>query len=247
MCTPSLCSPRNVSEHSSQVGSGPLAEVRVSRVAGDERARAAELAVRLAAEVAGVRPDRLRLDHEPNGRPVVRGARVEVSVSHGRGEVAVAASTAVAVGVDVEVVRPLPAAGLARRWLRPDEAEWVGRCAPADRPAAFLWLWTQKEALSKAAGRGLAGGSGLLVAVRLPERWPPGDGLLADGGSTARLGGVPGRPDLAVAAGFAAGLVVAVAARGEGVAGAVVRIGRSGPVDPWAAAGVGADQRPDTA
>ena len=236
-----MCSPRGVSELSSRVAGGPLAEVRVHRVSGNERERAAQLAVLLAAEVAGVRPERLRLDHEPDGRPVVRGARVEVSVSHGRGAIAAAAGPTVPIGVDVEVLRPLPVGMLARRWLRPDESEWIGRCEPADRSAAFLWLWTQKEALGKAAGRGLAGGPGLLVAVPLPECWPPPGALFANEG---RLTAVPDRPDLAVTAGLCAGLAVAVAACGTGVAGSVVRT--AGSVSDQRAV-IEADQRSDSA
>jgi hypothetical protein len=42
---------------------------------------------------------------------------------------------------------------------------------------------------------------------------------------TATLGPVPGSPELAVAAGFADGLVYAAAARGAGAVGAIVRSG----------------------
>ncbi|HEU5354495.1 MAG TPA: 4'-phosphopantetheinyl transferase superfamily protein [Actinocrinis sp.] len=224
-----------MSELSIRVAAGLAAEVRVlvRRVPGNERERAAELAVRLAAEVAGVAPDRLRLDHEPDGRPVVRGARVEVSVSHGRGVIAAAASATAPVGVDVEVLRPLPVEMLARRWLRPDETEWIDRRAPAERSAAFLWLWTQKEAVGKAAGRGLAGGSGLLAAVPLPACWPPPGGLF--GNERPELSAVPGRADLAITAGLRAGLAVALA------------VAIPVPTAAHQQAGVGADQSSDTA
>lgn len=209
-------------------GGAPSVDVRIGRVAGDERARAADLVLGLAAGLAPVPAARLRLDHEPAGRPVVRGAAVHVSASHGRGVVAAAASTRFPVGVDVEAVRRFPIRELTRRWLRAAEAEWIERREPDERVAAFLWLWTQKEALGKACGRGLAGGAGLSREVWLPDRWPPrGDSglMLTDRQRQARLGPVPGSPELAVAAGIAGGLVYAVAAYGAGAVGAIVRIG----------------------
>ena len=209
-------------------GGEPSVEVLIDRVAGDERARSAELVLGLAAGLAPVPSSRLRLGHEPGGRPVVRGAAVHVSLSHGRGVVAAAASTDFPVGVDVEAVRRIPVRDLARRWLRVAEAEWIERREPDERIVAFLWLWTQKEALGKACGRGLAGGAGLSREVWLPESWPPrgNSGLmLTESQREARLGGVPGSPELAVAVGFADGLVYAAAARGAGAVGASVRIG----------------------
>lgn len=213
-------------------GGAPSVDVRIGRVAGEERARAAELVLGLAAGLASAPAGRLRLDHEPTGRPVVRGAAVHVSASHGRGVVAAAASTRFPVGVDVEAVRRIPIRDLTRRWLRAAEAEWIERREPDERIVAFLWLWTQKEALGKACGRGLAGGAGLSREVWLPESWPPRGGsalMLTESQHAARLGPVPGSPELAVAAGIADGLVYAAAAHGEGAVGAIVRLG---PGDP---------------
>ncbi|HEV2343403.1 MAG TPA: 4'-phosphopantetheinyl transferase superfamily protein [Actinocrinis sp.] len=209
-------------------GGTPLVEVRIGRAAGDERARSAELVLGLAAGLAPPPPGRLRLGHEADGRPVVRGAAVHVSVSHGRGVLAAAASTDFPVGVDVEAVRRIPVRNLARRWLRAAEAEWIERREPDERIVAFLWLWTQKEALGKARGLGLAGGAGLSRAVWLPESWPPsGRDLMGERG-VAWLGPVPGDARLAVAAGFADGVVFAAAAQGANAVGAIVR---TGPAD----------------
>jgi len=212
-------------------GGAPSVDVRIGRVAGDERARAAELVLGLAAGLVSAPAARLRLDHEPNGRPVVRGAAVHVSASHGRGVVAAAASTRFPVGVDVEAVRRIPVRDLARRWLRAAEAEWIERREPDERTAAFLWLWTQKEALGKACGRGLAGGAGLSREVWLPRSWPPRGGsalIPTESQYTVKLGPVPGSPELAVAAGIAGGLVYAAAAHGAGAVGAIVRLGPGG-------------------
>ncbi|MCX4744837.1 4'-phosphopantetheinyl transferase superfamily protein [Kitasatospora sp. NBC_01287] len=148
----------------------------MARVDGQERAAARELALRLVAGRVGVAVDRLRLGRAVSGQPVVEGASgVAVSISHVRGVVAVAAGTGVGgVGVDVERIRPVAHEALARRWFPAAEAAWIAGREPAERSAAFLWLWTQKEALAKARGQGLGGGKGLLRPVALPERWPPG-------------------------------------------------------------------------
>ena len=190
----------------------------------DERDRAWALVLRLAARVAGTAPERLRLEREPGGRPVVRGAAVHVSVSHARGVVAVAAGLAGPIGVDAEVVREFATGPLARRWFPGSEAAWVEGCDPGERAAAFLWLWTRKEALGKAMGRGLAGGAGLAREVGLPERWPP---TVATAGAAAsddvRLGRVPGG-GFAAANWFHRGLMLAVAVEGAAAEGTVVRI-----------------------
>jgi hypothetical protein len=114
----------------------------------------------LVAGLLGSAPAEVVLGHRPSGAPVVLrpAGEVEVSLSRGPAMSAVAAGRGGPVGVDVERLRPLPAAALARRWFAAAEAEWVERL-PADRQAAaFLALWTQKEAVGKALGTGLAGG-----------------------------------------------------------------------------------------
>ncbi|MGF1426885.1 4'-phosphopantetheinyl transferase family protein, partial [Kitasatospora sp. LaBMicrA B282] len=153
--------------------------VWVVRVPGEERAAVRELAVRLAASVAGVPVAGVRLERAASGQPVVRGAAgVAVSLSHARGVVAAAAVQADAqagapagVGVDVERIRPVAHALLARRWFTAAEAAWLAGLAPAQRSAGFLWLWTRKEAAAKALGQGLGGGVGLRRAVVEGNRW----------------------------------------------------------------------------
>ena len=198
----------------------PVVEVVVGRVvAGGEREAARGAVLGLAARVAGVGVAGLRVERGASGGPYVVGGGVRVSVSHARGVVAVAASRELAVGVDVEAVRPLAVRALARRWFPPNEAAWSGRWGPEREAEAFLWLWTQKEALAKALGQGLGGGVGLLRPVELPDRWP--DDWAA--GGTA-LTAAPGDDELAVAAGMLDGLMVAVAAAGRGAVEADVHV-----------------------
>jgi 4'-phosphopantetheinyl transferase len=189
--------------------------VWVGTTAGDARDAARALALALVAQLCGADPGELRLERAAGGRPVVPGSGVGVSLSHGRGAVAVAAGLGTAVGVDVEVVREVPAVRLARRWFAPEEAQWLEGCDAADRSWAFLGLWTQKEAVGKAIGRGLEGGRVLARPMPAAVPGPAGGRVLLP---------VAGLPGCAVSVAAVGGLVVAAAARGAGAAGAVARV-----------------------
>jgi 4'-phosphopantetheinyl transferase len=146
--------------------------VFVSRVDGQERRAARELAVHSAALVAGVRADEVQLEHDSTGRPVLGGAieGLHISISHSRGVVAVALTELAPLGVDIEVMRPVDAVSLARRWFTTGEADWVNRQPGSLRERAFLWLWTCKEAIGKARGLGLRE-RGLRYPVPIPPDW----------------------------------------------------------------------------
>ena len=180
------------------------AYVWVGRDTGGQPDPAAVLVRRAGALLLGRAETELVLTHDREGRPVVRvdevagSVELAVSVSRTAGLVVVAARRAGAVGVDVERIRPLPALALARRWFAPAELAWLGDRPEAGRTVDFLRLWTAKEAVGKALGRGLRGG-GLRRSMPppgLPLRPVPGAELLRVG--HPRLGG---------------GLVLAVAAR----------------------------------
>ncbi|MEU5543812.1 4'-phosphopantetheinyl transferase superfamily protein [Streptomyces sioyaensis] len=141
-----------------------------------------------AGTVLGVPAEEVLVDREPSGRPVLGGAArgLHASVSHVPGLSAVAIGSRGPVGVDVERLRAVPAAALARRWFGAREAGWLAGRPEAEQPLQFLRMWTQKEAVGKVLGTGLADG-GLLRPVRLG----------APAGTV--LGPVPGSPRFYIA------------------------------------------------
>ncbi len=187
---------------------------------GHERVAARDLALRAAAAVLAVPLDALGLDHDPTGRPVLRGADLplHVSLSHGRHAVAVALTALAPLGVDLEVVRPLAAGALAARYFAADEADWVaGQPSDDESTRAFLWLWTHKEAIGKARGLGLRDGG---LRRRIP--WLAG---ALDMQPSARMAQVSAGSELTVAApDLPSGLVLAVASESRSAVGALVRV-----------------------
>jgi 4'-phosphopantetheinyl transferase len=109
----------------------------------------------LFAEELGVRPSEVELELGAAGKPRLRVGPA-FSVAHAGGRVGVAVAHGAEVGLDLEPIRPVPGAfGVAARFFHPDERRELARLATGDRDAAFLTLWTRKEAYGKARGTGL--------------------------------------------------------------------------------------------
>src|SRR5262245_42142179 len=111
---------------------------------------------RLLAESPGA-PFGGTLDVEPSGRPIARGrkggAAPAVAISHSGGWVACAVANRGQVGIDIEAYRPgrdiVGIAGLAF-------GDGERRAVEREGAAAFYRIWTSRDALAKARGRGLA-------------------------------------------------------------------------------------------
>ncbi len=106
-------------------------------------------------------PSEVRLIAGPHGRPALAGTlagAIDFNWSHSAGHALVALARGIAPGIDLECDRPLRALALARRYFTADEAAWLARQPEARQTAAFLDLWTAKEAVLKALGRGLGFG-----------------------------------------------------------------------------------------
>ena len=99
----------------------------------------------------------LEFERERGGRPRLRAPRSDLrfNLSHSGGRMMLVVGDG-RFGVDVERIRPgRDYLALARHQFQGEELELVMRQPAARCAVAFLRLWTAKEALAKALGRGL--------------------------------------------------------------------------------------------
>lgn len=96
------------------------------------------------------------------GRPALdprHGSTLDFNWSHSGSQALVAIARDLAPGIDIERVRARPRALLiAERYFCAEETAMLAALTEAQRPRAFLELWTAKEAVLKALGRGIAFG-----------------------------------------------------------------------------------------
>ena len=106
----------------------------------------------------GIEPLAVPILEGAHGKPSLAPGRrpaLGFNVSHSGERFVVAAAVGMAPGVDVERVRPhRDLSSLARRFFSPAEQEEVA--AARDPLQAFYRVWTRKEAVIKADGRGVA-------------------------------------------------------------------------------------------
>lgn len=117
---------------------------------------------RVLAAYMDIAPAAVVLVDGEHGRPTLAtGHRSTIGFnwSHSGEHALIAIGRHIAPGIDLEQRRERPRAlEIARRYFSADEAAALASLPPAQRSAAFLELWTAKEAVLKALGRGLAFG-----------------------------------------------------------------------------------------
>jgi len=123
---------------------------------------------RLLARYLGKDVEAVRLREETHGRPVLEpssDAELRFNWTHSGDRALVAVARAVQPGIDLEhrARRRRDVLALARRFFAETETAAIERCDEAGRALCFLRLWTCKEALLKAHGRGLAFGTERVV------------------------------------------------------------------------------------
>jgi 4'-phosphopantetheinyl transferase len=115
----------------------------------------------LAAYLA-IEPGQLSFSTGAYGRPALAVAHDQslgFNWSHSADRALIAIGRGISPGVDLERLRPRPRAlELARRYFCVEEIEALAALPAAQRSDAFLRLWTAKEAVLKAVGRGIAFG-----------------------------------------------------------------------------------------
>jgi 4'-phosphopantetheinyl transferase len=110
----------------------------------------------------GVPGEAVELSPGAHGRPRLAGSPaggLDFNWTHSGDCALVALARQIAPGIDVERRRARPRGlEIARRYFAPEEAAWLAEQPPEHLDEAFLALWTAKEAVLKALGRGLAFG-----------------------------------------------------------------------------------------
>lgn len=148
-------------------------EIHVWRLDYQPRHRRAPLREVLGAYL-GLAADQVNLTHGEYGRPTLADTHepsLDFNWSHSGNHALIAIGRAVAPGIDLERLRPRPRAlEIASRYFSDDEAEALAALPDGVRSAAFLELWTAKEAVLKALGRGLAFGLDRLTIDRHGDR-----------------------------------------------------------------------------
>lgn len=116
----------------------------------------------LLAAYLGCAVDIIRLGAGVYGRPSLETPRdpdLHFNWTHSGDQALFAIARGIEPGVDLERLRARPRAlAIAERYFSADEFAALAALEPAARDAAFLQLWTAKEAVLKATGRGLAFG-----------------------------------------------------------------------------------------
>lgn len=136
-------------------------EIHVWRLSYDHHQGRAPLLAMLAAYL-GLAVDAIRLEESAHGRPMLAGVHRDAfcfNWSHSNDQAVIAIARGITPGVDLERLRAHPRAlAIAQRYFSPDETAALEALQEEQRDRAFLELWTAKEAVLKALGRGLAFG-----------------------------------------------------------------------------------------
>jgi 4'-phosphopantetheinyl transferase len=106
----------------------------------------------------GVAPEKLAFRYEAQGKPALEGlAGWQFNLSHSRDLAAIAISRNDPVGIDLELIdADFPRDDVAPDILTADELREMDARPFIDQSEYFFQLWTLKEALLKALGRGLS-------------------------------------------------------------------------------------------
>ncbi len=132
---------------------------RLQRMEARRRFLGGRLLLRtLLGRYSGLPPHAIPLGYTTAGKPYWPNSPLQFNLSHSHEWILVGLTLQRRIGVDLERIRPVPRwQRIARRYFSAAEQALLWICPPAERERVFLELWTQKEALLKAMGVGLAG------------------------------------------------------------------------------------------
>jgi 4'-phosphopantetheinyl transferase len=102
----------------------------------------------------GMAPQDLVFTTNQWGKPALASGP-HFNLSHSGDKILIALSATGPVGIDIEQIKPAPPYEIAPEAFTPEERDLLAHTEPQDRAEIFYQLWTRKEALVKAIGRGL--------------------------------------------------------------------------------------------
>ena len=105
-----------------------------------------------------VAPLDLELEFTGHGKPLLKqnSRQIQFNLSHSGEMVMLGVTCETEIGIDVEMIRPLSRRDqIAQGILSPAEWSHYSELSDAQRQEAFFTIWTRKEAIVKAVGRGL--------------------------------------------------------------------------------------------
>jgi 4'-phosphopantetheinyl transferase len=108
----------------------------------------------------GIAAEELCFTRGAHGKPELADAELQFNLSHTGDALLLGVSRDTALGVDLEARnrRTRNVAELAQRWFTADEAAVLSAQPETAQQAAFLRVWTCKEAVLKCAGTGIGAG-----------------------------------------------------------------------------------------
>jgi 4'-phosphopantetheinyl transferase len=136
-------------------------EIHVWQLAYRPQARREPLRALLASYL-GIDVDQVVLRENEHGRPSLapeHASSLDFNWSHSGDHALIAVGRGLSLGIDLERLSSRPRAlEIARRYFSAEETAALQALSPDARGTAFLELWTAKESLLKALGRGIAFG-----------------------------------------------------------------------------------------
>lgn len=115
----------------------------------------AHIALRqLLSACTGTAPQDLAFTTNEWGKPAL-ACGPHFNLSHSGNKILIALSATGPVGIDIEQIKPAPPYEIAPEAFTPEERNLLTDTPPQHRAEIFYQLWTRKEALVKAIGRGL--------------------------------------------------------------------------------------------
>jgi len=111
------------------------------------------------AEILDEDISQVSITHEKNGRPCLASNKYDTrfSVSHSCDRAMIAVTRGREIGIDLEKIRAdIDHDKLSRRYFSPAEYAALQLCDESTRLRAFFAVWTRKEAIVKAHGKGIA-------------------------------------------------------------------------------------------